>query len=118
MSMESDLQALLLTLCPRVFPVVAKDAPARPYLVWQPIGGQTLRFLANTPADKRNTLLQVSVWADRSNDATTLIRQIEEALCAAPTLTVEPQGEAISTYEDDTQLYGALQRFSIYAART
>jgi hypothetical protein len=49
--------------------------------------------------------------------AITLMRDIEDALCASASLTVNPMGEPLSTYEEDTNLYGSLQRFSIYSAR-
>lgn len=117
MSMETDLQALLLTKCARVWQIVAPAAQARPYVVWQPIGGRTMRYVSNVAADKRNTLVQISVWADSSAAATALIRQIEDALCASAAFVAEPQGEALSTYEEDTKLFGAVQRFSITADR-
>lgn len=115
MSIESDVQAALGTVCPRVVQTVALTPPARPYLVWQFLGGRTLRYLDATAADKRNVLVQVAAWADKSADAIVLVRQAEEVLCAA--LVCEPQGEALSTYEEDTKLFGAIQRFSITAPR-
>lgn len=118
MSMETDLQALLKLQCARVFQVIAPAGQTRPYVTWQAVGGKTLRDISNTALDKRNTLVQINVWADTSGAATTLIRAIEDAMCASVAFTADPQGEALSTYEEDTKLYGALQRFSIYAART
>lgn len=117
MSMEQDLQAALVALCPRVFQVIAPAPQTQIYVTWQAIGGHSLRYLENTPAGLRNTLVQVNVWALKSSDTTTLIRQIEDALCASAAFTALPQGEALSTYEPDTKLFGALQRFSVYAAR-
>jgi hypothetical protein len=118
MSMEQALEALLQVRCPRVYQVIAPPRSVRPYVTWQPIGGKTLRAVENTPLDKRNTLMQINAWADKSSDARDLIRQIEDDLCASAAFVVEPQGEAMADYEEDTKLYGALQRFSIYAART
>lgn len=117
MTMESDLFGLLSAACPRVYPDVAPIGTALPYVTWQGIGGSTLRFTENTPADKRNTLMQVNVWSATRLEANALMRQIEDALCASALFTVDPQGEPMNTYEEDALLYGSLQRFSIYAAR-
>lgn len=117
MSMESDLVTLLQTVCPRVFPDVAPANTAKPFVTWQPLGGESLRFLDNAAPDKRNTYMQVSVYGTTRLEALNLIRAAEAALCASPAFIVKPQGEPISTYEEDTTLYGAMQRYSIWAAR-
>ena len=117
MSMESDLVTLLKTACPRVFPDLAPATTARPYLTWQGIGGQTARYTENTAANKRNMLMQVNAWSATRAEALALIRQAEDLLCASTAFVVDPLGEALSTYEEDTQLYGCIQRFSIWATR-
>lgn len=117
MSFEADLVTLLKTLCPRTFPDVAPLGTVAPWVTWQQLGGASLRFVDNTAADKRNTLLQVSVWSKTRTEANTLARQIEDALCAYAGFVAQPQGEAASVYEPDTLLFGAIQRFSVYAAR-
>lgn len=117
MSMESDLSTLLKTVCPRVFPDIAPAGTVRPYATWQGIGGKSLRYLDNTAADKRNTLMQINIWSVSRLEAYALIRQIEDALCASAAFVVTPEGEPMATYEVDTLLYGTLQRFSIYANR-
>ena len=117
MSLESDLSTLLKTVCPRVYPDVAPMNTVKPWVTWQGLGGRTMRMLNNTAADKRNTLMQINVWSTSRLEANTLMRAIEDALCASTSLTVRPEGEPLSTYEEDTLLYGALQRFSIYSHR-
>jgi hypothetical protein len=117
MTMEADLVAVLRTVCPRVSPDVAPIGTLAPYVTWQGIGGQTLRYADGTAADKRNSLVQINVWSKTRLEATALIHQIEDAMCATATLTVDPQGEALATYEPDTTLYGSIQRFSIYSVR-
>lgn len=118
MSMETDLQALIAGVVPTVWQTVAPAKQATPYAVWQLLGGRTLRYVANDGMDKRNALVQVSVWADKSSTATSSIRAIEDALCATSAFVADPQGEAAATYEEDTKLFGAIQRFSITAPRT
>lgn len=117
MSMEGDLNTLLKTICPRTFPDVAPSGTVAPFIVWQGLGGESLRFVDNTAPDKRNTYLQVSVYSTTRLESLNLIRAAEEALCASPAFVAKPQGEPIATYEDDTTLYGAIQRFSIWANR-
>lgn len=117
MTMETDLQALLLLHVPRVFPTVAPEKPATPYCVWQLLGGKTLRYLANDAPDKRNSLVQVYVSAPKSSEAIAAIRGIEDALCATTAFVAQPVGEAFASFDEDTKLFGAVQRFSITAPR-
>jgi hypothetical protein len=116
MSMETELVTLLQAICPQVYPDVAPSVDVTPYLVWQAIGGEALRFGDGSAPDKRHTLLQIAVWSKTRAEALTLIHQVEDAICAA-SWQATPQGEAASTYEPDTGLRGSLQRFNVWATR-
>ena len=115
--MESDLNTLLKTICARVYPDVAPVGTVTPYVTWQAIGGYAVRFLDGSAPDKRNTLMQINVWSKTRIEAINLIRQIEDAVCASSLWQAVPQGEAISTFESDTQLYGSIQTIDIWASR-
>ena len=117
MSMESDLYSALAAICPQVYPDVAPFGTVTPYITWQGLGGRTMRMLDNSAGDKRHTLMQINVWAIDRPSALTMIRQIEGVLCASGAFIATPEGEPLSTYEDDTKRYGSLQRFSIISAR-
>lgn len=117
MSMEADLVAMLKTICTRTFPDVAPEGTAVPYITWQGIGGQSLRYVEGSAADRRNTLMQINVWSATRLEALTMIRQIEDALCVTGVFTANPQGEPLSTMEPDTNLYGCIQRFEIWSTR-
>lgn len=117
MSLESDLNTIIKAITPRVFPDSAPEGTAAPYVVWQGLGGKSMRHLNNQAADKRNTLMQVSVWSSTRLETLNLVRQIEDALCAAGQFICRPEGEPISTKDFDTNLYGSIQRFSIYSTR-
>lgn len=117
MTFEADLYAVIKTVTPKVFPDVAPEGATAPYATWQGIGGKSIRFLNNQAGDKRNTLMQVNIWATTRLDALNLIRQIEDTLCAASQFVCTPEGEPISMKEIDTGLYGSVQRFSIYSNR-
>lgn len=116
MSMETELRSAIESICARCYPDVAPAKTPLPYTVWQQIGGQTMRYEDNTPMDKRWPLVQVAVWSATRLEAIDLIRQIEEALCAAA-FTADPQGEPVSVHEPDTGRYGSIQRFTIWASR-
>lgn len=117
--MESDLTALLKTACANTFPDMAPAGTVVPWVTYQAIGGQPLRWLDNTPADKRHTLLQINVWTSSRSATLALVRQIEELLCAATVFTAMPASEPISTAESDLvpPLYGSMQDFDIWAPR-
>ena len=118
MSYEADLYALLKGLVGnRMIPDVAPIGTAHPYITWQAVGGQSLRFLDNTAGDKRNTRLQINTWAKTRPEATAIARQIEDALCATSLFTATPLGEAVSDYDSETKTYGAMQDFSVYSTR-
>lgn len=117
MTMETDLTALLQTLCPRVHPDRAPTTTMRPYVTYQAFGGRSLRWLDRSASDKRHTLVQINVWDSTRAGALALIRQIEDALCASEVFTAWPNGEPVWSDEDDPSLYGCIQDFTIYSTR-
>ena len=117
MTMETDLLALLLTKCPRVFPDVAPSGTAKPFVTWQGIGGESLTFLDNTAPNKRKTLMQINAWATTRMQSLQICRDIESDLRISSAFIAKPQGEPMSTYENDAQLYGCVQRFEIISNR-
>ena len=80
-------------------------------------GRESRYTLDNTPIDKRNTLMQINVWSATRKEANTLARAIESAITASPAFVATPEGEPASVHEEDTGLYGAIQRYSIWSAR-
>lgn len=118
MTLETDLIDVLKTRCPRVHLGTAPHDTPTPYITWQHIGGASLRYLDNSPADKRNSYIQINAWADTPKAAMDLLRLIEDDLCSAATLTASPQGEPVGAYDDGDTLKGALQSFSIWGARS
>lgn len=117
MSLESDLNTLLKTKCPRVFPDVAPSGTTLPYVTWQGIGGESISYLDNTAGDKRNVLVQINGWSSTRLQALQLIREIEDAMRASGAFVCRPMGEPLSTYEPDVPVYGCLQRFEIWSSR-
>lgn len=118
MSMETDLLAILKTVCATVWEDDVPDGTLPPYVTWQQIGGRPLRSTDGNALDKRNSLIQINTWSLTRTESRTMIRQIENALCTSLLFVAEQQDEAQSVTEDNPKLYGKIQRFSIYAART
>lgn len=122
MSLETDLQAALEAICPRVFVDSPRDkVPARPFIVWQQLGGQVLAPLGGEAPDKRNAFISVHVWGERREDINAMALAVEAALLAA-TLPVQgflarPQSAFVALMEEDVDLVGTSQDFSIWAAR-
>lgn len=117
MSMESDLYTLLKTICPRVYVKVAPFGTAKPFVTYLGFGGESLRFVDNTAPDKRNTAVQISVWSATEKEALSMIHAIEEAVCLSALFTASPLGESSPGEDEDPEVYGRIQRFSIWAAR-
>ncbi len=127
MSVESDVfNALKGLVANRVFPDIAPPLTARPYITYQQVGGKSVNFLAqgaevtsgSPPSplypDKANARIQINVWADTRAKASTLAKQVENALRALTALQTTVEGAPISIYEADTKLRGSMQDFSFW----
>ena len=115
---EADLHQTLTTVCPRVYPDVAPEPlPARPFAVYQQIGGETINPVAVPTRDdvpnKTQARMQIAVWASTRMSASETMRQIEIAMRMASAFQASPLGGFTSDYEPDTRLYGARQDFGV-----
>ncbi len=109
--------AVLQALCPRVFPDVAPQGTALPYISWQHIGGRPQRFVDGAAASLRHSYVQINVWAGTRAQAMTLVRSVEDALCAATAFNARPESEPIADVDADTDRRGYLQDFSVWGPR-
>src|SRR5438067_1343798 len=71
MTFEADLQTLLKTVTPRVYPDFAPVSTQRPYVTYQQIGGNVLNMVANVAPGVRNSHMQISVWSNTRAEALT-----------------------------------------------
>lgn len=119
MSLETDLVLTLQGQCPRVFPISAPLDTPRPFVTYTQIGGDSLRYVENTAADKRLALEQIDVWAASKAEALGLIQSIEDALCASALFVAKVAGEPRDRLEQDVEpwLYGMSQDFEVLGAR-
>lgn len=118
MSVETFIVQRLASLVDgRVFPDIAPEAVATPFIVVQQVGGQAPSFLENTVPSLKNGRFQFSVWAKTRSQATMLAAQIEAALVAATEFQARPLSAALYRYEPDTQLRGSSQDFTVWSSR-
>lgn len=117
MSLESDLMAVLKAHCPRVIVGTAPYDTEQPYVTWQHIGGDPLRYLDNSAPGERNALIQVNTWGSTAMSAHALSLVLEEALCKAMSFQAEAHGQPILSFDDADIASGYLQTFSITGAR-
>lgn len=115
MSLESNLQSTLETVCDRVFPDYAPNGTQTPYITWMQVGGEVLQPLENDVSGKRNARIQVNVWSTRRKDTVDLMLQVESALIATELFIARQQGAPISSISEDDDLRGMFQYFSIWA---
>ena len=117
MSLEADLVTTLQAQCPRVFPSHAPLDTLRPFVTWDHLGGDALRYMDGTAASKRLASLQINVWADTKAAGVALMLAIEDALCAASAFTASPVGAMQGGYEHDAALYRSFQEFQVLGTR-
>lgn len=118
MSVESDLfSAVQALVSGRAYPDVAPDHVARPYIVYQQIGGEAPTFLERATPSKKNGRFQLAVWADTRAVAQSISLQVEAALVAATAFEAKPVGASTSVYDEDAAVRGARQDFSIWSDR-
>lgn len=117
MTMEASLIALVQPLCSQVFPDFAPVGTLPPYVIYQGIGGQPLRYTEGTAASLRHTLLQVEVWSDRRAQALQLARALEDALSTTQVFVARPASEPTNLADEDLPRYGCRQDFEVWATR-
>jgi hypothetical protein len=102
----------------KVFPDTVPAGVARPFLIYQQIGGvPSNTFCGDT--DKQNARIQFVVWAkataafDGRTEANTLMRAAAVILTDPPISGVS-QGTLVALHDEMTRTYGARQDFSFW----
>jgi restriction endonuclease Mrr len=98
----------------RVYPDIAKQDTALPYITHQDVGGDAINFMDGAAPGKSNTRLQVNVWAETRAQAKAITHQVETALRAAPALSTTVLGSLMTTVDEATGYRGTIQHFSIW----
>lgn len=106
-------QALASIFDVRVFPDTAPQGVAKPFVIYQQIGGRPSNAICGN-TKQQNARVQVVVWSKRRVEANALMRQAEAALIAA--LNAVSLGSLTAIYDEAGRLYGARQDFSIWTS--
>lgn len=114
MTFEADLFTLIKAVTPRVFPDFAPTSTTRPYVTWQQIGGDVINPIENAVPGKRNSVLQVNVWANTRADSLAISRAIEDAMRVATAFIGRPVAAAVADYDAEIPVYCARQDFSCW----
>ncbi len=113
MSVEAGVFGALRGLvADRVWPDVAPDGVALPYITYQQVGGRAVNFVEALPVGKRNARMQINVWAASRIESSNLMRAAEDALMLS--VQASALSAFMSIHEPDLRLYGAQQDFSIW----
>lgn len=116
MSMESELfDALKVLVANRVYPSVAPEGAATPYVTWQVTGGQALNFLDGEQPSKKHARIQVNVWSKSLEEALRIAQQAETILRARAALSTTVETGQLTRHEPETKLHGTYQFFSCWA---
>ena len=118
MTVESSILAALTSLAGgRVYPDIAPPAVAAPYIVYQQVGGEAPTFLERAVPSRQNGRFQVNAWATTRVAAAALAVQIESAMTLATAFDCKPLGAPVALYDEETQLRGTTQDFSVWSTR-
>lgn len=114
MSIETDIVAQIsATFSGRVRADTAPANTTRPFCIYQGVGGAPVSSFCGD-ATQQNSVVQFWVWADTRNAANTQMRALATILSAAPLRGVS-QGGLTAEYNEVTDTYGAMQRFSFWS---
>lgn len=118
MTVEADIYTALKSLVGnRMFPDLAPAETPRPYIVYQEISGEAPIFLERAVPSKKNGRFQISVWSNTRAEAAAIGLQIEEAMTLATAFQAKPIGGRSAAYDEDTELRGSRQDFTIWSER-
>jgi len=115
MTAESYIEAVLAQFASgRVYPDVAPQGAAVPYVTYQAVGGDPENFLSGDAPEKSYVRMQVNVWAATRLEASELGAQVEAAVRAAANLQPEVLTGRVATHDELTDHRGTMQDFGIY----
>lgn len=98
----------------RVEPDFAPEGTARPFIVYQAVGGNPENFVSGDQPDKQQVRMQVSVWADTRLLASELGDQVERTIRAAVELQAEVATGRAAIFDDATGYRGTRQDFYLF----
>lgn len=100
----------------RVYPDIAPQDVARPFVVWQEINTEQMNSLAGSveSGGLTNYLIEATCWAATGAGARNLDAQVRAAMIAATQFkSVLSDGQSLG-FDPDTKLYGYQSDFSVW----
>jgi hypothetical protein len=113
MSLESNLYAVLSTVCDNVYPDFAPEDTPRPFITWEQVGGSAIKPLGKSVPNVREAMIQISVWSETRLGTSQLMLLVDSAMRTATQFAARPDAEMMSTADQETGLRGAIQDFVI-----
>lgn len=113
MSLETDIRAALLPVCPRVYPDAATASPVYPLIIYQQVGGRAIDYAEQRVPDKDHARVQVWVWSRTRLEASALSRAARVALVEGP-IRAKTLNAPVSEYNEALQLYGARTDYEVW----
>jgi hypothetical protein len=98
----------------RVYPDVAPEGVARPYVTYQQVGGVPVNFVDGGIPGMRNARFRVNVWDDRRATVTATCVAVEHALRNDPALQTTVMTNPVALNDPETRLRGTSQDFSVW----
>ena len=100
----------------RIYPDVAPQGVARPFVVWQEIFTQQQNNLGGSveTSGLTNYLIQVTCWATSGTLAREVDAQVRLAMIAATSFKSLLSNARAMDYEPDTKLHGHQSDFSVW----
>ena len=118
MSLESILVGLLTTnVLPQVYPDVAPSGTLPPYATFIQFGGAAPTFVDAEVPSKRNANIQIDIYCTTRAEAISLMLAVESTLTWSASLQAKPISAMRSTLDDESDLRGASQDFTIWSDR-
>jgi len=117
MSLESSLVTILSTVVARVYPDAAPPGTAPPYADYMQFGGEALTFIGAEVPSKRNANIQIDIYCTTRAEAISLMLAVESALTLTTSLQAKPISAMRATLDDESDLRGTSQDFTIWADR-
>jgi len=98
----------------RIFPLMADENTATPYIVYQVVGGDAQEYISGEKPQKKQRRVQVRVWSKSTIEAAQIAEQVEDALRAAVHLQPEVLTIPADTYDEATRYRGTMQDFYLF----
>lgn len=98
----------------RVYPLMADEDTATPYIVYQVVGGDAQEYLSGEKPCKKQRRVQVKVWSTSTIEAAQIAEQVEDALRAAAHLQPDVLTVPMDTFDEATKYRGAMQDFYLF----